>query len=132
MNVLKLLKKISLVLLVSGFTITVANAQSKNNNRIVTKKVTTVKTNKHKANTKKIVTTKTVKVVNSRKVNKSVIVKRKLATPRPNLVRLPSKARFVMHNNVKYAYHNGLFFRPFGKSYIKVNRPTGLGISIIL
>ena len=129
-NAIKFLKNVSLVLLISGLSMNIAQAQNRTNKRTVTK-VKTVTTKTHKPSAKKVVVTKTIKTTPI-KANKRVQATKKNTNRAARTVKLPAKAKFVKHNKVKYAYHNGKFYKPQGKAYVAVNKPAGLRISVVL
>lgn len=131
-NAIKFLKNVSLVVLISGLSMSFAQAQNRTNKNIVkVTKVKTITTKAHKPNAKKVVVTKTIKKTPV-KNNKQVVVTKRSTNRAVKTVKLPSKARFVTHNKVKYAYHNGVFYKPQGRAYVTVNRPTGLRLSIVI
>lgn len=44
---------------------------------------------------------------------------------------LPRDSRIVVHSGVRYSYHGGLYYRPYGTQYVVVRPPVGLVIGVL-
>jgi len=132
-STIKLFRKLSLVALISALSITVGQAQTRKYSPNKTVKVKTTNKRTYNNSSKKAVVNKKSVRNNSYNRNRKVTsYKNNSRATNKRFTKLPSKARFVTHNKVKYAHYNGVFYKPYGNSYITVNRPTGLRISVVL
>lgn len=45
--------------------------------------------------------------------------------------RPPRESKIVVHADVRYYYHGGVYYKPYGRGYVAVRPPVGLRVTIL-
>lgn len=73
------------------------------------------------------------KVVRVKQPRRTVVVRTYPNAPRlRSTVRVvPRGARVIRHNRINYQFHNGVFYRPAGRSFVVVRPPVGIRVTTL-